>query len=339
MWAAKAAAGRHHHWAVLARKSKGMSGKAVIRIVVAMLLAWAFPGRTFADSKDIVRLKTQLDLLQQEVTRLQSTLDERLDTMKQLQESNAANALKLQQSLNAMNAELQVRQSRFDGRTEEASSRINAMNAGLQDLKTRLAAVSERTFAALPASGITAPNAVGSGNAVPVPPVASPPAPTSPVASAAVGSASSPAPASSAPSTPAVTVSPSDLAQLYKSAVSHYSGQQFDLATSEFDRYLKLAPNGDLAPSAYFYLAECEYEQEDFEGALQDYTAAIPGLGSTPKASTAAYKRGLTLLELQQDKDAISQLQFVVARYPQSSEARKAKQKLRELGVVMPPGR
>ena len=308
-----------------------MTGKVIIRIAVAMLLASSVPSTSFAQSKDVIRLKTQLDLLQQEATRLQSTLEEHLDTMKQLQESNAANALKLQQSLDAMRAELGVQQSKFNGRTDQASANVNTMNAGLQDLRTRLAAVSERTFPALPANAAKAGSSAVPPQAAPAPAIPSSPASASPAATA-------PAPASPPGATPPVASTPAELAQLYRSAVEHYSAQQFDLATSEFDKYLKLAPNSDSAPSAYFYLAECEYEQEDYEGALQDYTAAIPGLGNSPKAPTAAYKRGLTLLELQQDNDAISQLQFVVARFPQSSEARKATQKLKELGVVMSPG-
>ena len=57
---------------------------------------------------------------------------------------------------------------------------------------------------------------------------------------------------------------------LYNNALRDYNGGNNDLATQEFNDYIKFYPNTDLAGNAHFYLAEIAYKAGDYpEGSNQ----------------------------------------------------------------------
>ena len=52
---------------------------------------------------------------------------------------------------------------------------------------------------------------------------------------------------------------------LYNNALRDYNGGKNDLATQEFNDYIKFYPNTDLAGNSYFYLAEIQFKAGDYQ--------------------------------------------------------------------------
>src|SRR5208282_4534766 len=99
----------------------------------------------------------------------------------------------------------------------------------------------------------------------------------------------------------------------------------YDLASSEFQDYLKFYSDTDLASNAQFYLGEIAYKQKKYDDAVAAYDKVLTNYPKSFKLSPARLRKGMALLELRE----------VVKRYPGSDEDRLARAKLKELGVPL----
>jgi len=106
-----------------------------------------------------------------------------------------------------------------------------------------------------------------------------------------------------------------------------------DLAAQEFADYVKYYPNTDLAGNAYFYLADLEFRQGNYQQAVKDYDQVLQNFPTGNKAPAAQLKKGFALLELGQKDSGIAELRRLIQRYPRSNEALQARDRLRKLGV------
>jgi tol-pal system protein YbgF len=120
---------------------------------------------------------------------------------------------------------------------------------------------------------------------------------------------------------------------LYNNALRDYNGNNNDLATQEFNDYLKFYPNTDLAGNAFFYLAEIKYRQGNFQDAIKNYDQVIQNFPGGNKAASAELKKGMSLAQLGQKDDAVKQFRHVLQRYPKTNEALQAREQLRKLGA------
>ena len=120
---------------------------------------------------------------------------------------------------------------------------------------------------------------------------------------------------------------------LYNNALRDYNGGKNDLAIQEFSDYIKFYPNTDLAGNSYFYLAELNYKQANYQGAVKNYDQVLSNFPTGNKAAAAQLKKGLALIELGQNDDGVAQLRRVIQRYPKTNEAMQAREKLHKLGV------
>jgi tol-pal system protein YbgF len=121
---------------------------------------------------------------------------------------------------------------------------------------------------------------------------------------------------------------------LYNNALRDYTGGNNDVATGEFNDYIKFYPNTDLAGNSYFYLAEIAYKAGDFKKAVTNYDQVLQNFPSGNKASAAQLKKGLALLELGQQDAGVQELRHVIQRYPKTIEATQARDRLRKLGAA-----
>jgi tol-pal system protein YbgF len=113
-----------------------------------------------------------------------------------------------------------------------------------------------------------------------------------------------------------------------------YNGAKNDLAIQEFSDYIKFYPNTDLAGNAYFYLAEIQYKQGNFQQAVQNYDQVLQNFPSGSKAASAQLKKGFALIELGKQDDGVRELRHLIQRYPHSNEALQARDRLRKLGIA-----
>jgi tol-pal system protein YbgF len=120
---------------------------------------------------------------------------------------------------------------------------------------------------------------------------------------------------------------------LYANALRDYNGGKNDLASQEFSDYVKFYPNTDLAGNSYFYLAELQFRSGNFQQAITNYDQVLQNFPSGNKAASAQLKKGFAMIELGQKDDGVQELRHLIQRYPKTTEAMQARERLRKLGV------
>jgi tol-pal system protein YbgF len=121
---------------------------------------------------------------------------------------------------------------------------------------------------------------------------------------------------------------------LYNNALRDYNSGNYDLASQEFKQYMQFYSSTPLAGNAQFYLADIEYQQKNYQAAVDDYDKVLEQYPSGNKTPTAQLKKGFALLELGQKDAGVRELRNLIARYPRSIEATQAQDRLRRLNAA-----
>lgn len=264
-------------------------------IIVGLLagLGWS-AAPAWGVSREIIQLQTQVQTLQDQMTHMQQSFDERMGVMKSLMDQNTDSMNKATAAISNLQTLLQKQQGDSSTHVDQLSGQLQALNDTLDELKVRLARVSKQLEDMQAAQQTLAAQQ----------------------AQAQQQQAQAP---------------PPDV--LYNNALRDFNAGNFDLATQEFQQYIKFYPNTDLAGNSYFYLAEVEYKQQNYQQAAKDYDQVLENFPSGNKAASAQLKKGFSLIELGQKDDGIAELRHVIQRYPRSNEALQAKERLRKLGA------
>ena len=249
-------------------------------------------------SKEIIQLQTQVQALQDQMTHMQQSFDERMGVMKNLMDQNTDSMNKVTAAMTALQNSLEKLQSDNSGKVDQLSGQIQALNDSLDELKARLAKVGKQL---------------------------------DDVQAAQQNQAASTA-AQQAQQQALAQAPPPDV--LYNNGLRDYNAGNNDLAKQEFSDYVKFYPNTDLAGNAYFYLAEIEFKQGDYQGAIKNYDQVLQNFPTGNKAPSSDLKKGLALIELGQKDDGVAELRHVIQRYPRSNEALQAKERLRKMGAA-----
>jgi TolA-binding protein len=284
-------------------------------IAAALLLSTPF----LLAGDDLLPLHNQVQDLTDKVSKLQLSLDENIGVMTDLVNRNAETTGRMEHDVKQLQDQTQQQNTSVGAQFGKISSQVTTLQTELGELESRLEAVTQAPLAPAASPAQPAPVAAQAppAQALPVqPPVQTPTAPAPP-----------PEPPPTAPPEPASG------ADLYRSAMEHYGAKDFEIAAGEFTKFLKADRQSENAINAQFYLAEIEFEDKDFEGALEDYTAVGPRLSDQAKAARAQYRKALCLIEVDRQDEAILELQAVKDRFPRSNEAVQAAKKLHTLGV------
>ena len=271
-------------------------------IVFAVLtISWLAAAPAWGVSKEMVQLQTQVQQLQEQMTAMQRSFDERMGVMKNLVEQNSDAVNKLVGTLTTLQTTLQTNLQKQQGdsatRVDQLSGQIQALNDTLDELKARLSKVSKQLD-----DMQSSQQSLGAQQA----------------AQLAQQQAAAQAP-------------PPDV--LYNNALRDYNGDKNDLATQEFSDYIKFYPNTDLAGNCYFYLGEIQFRQGNYQQAAQSYDQVLQNFPGGTKTASAQLKKGFSLIELGKQDDGVTELRHVIQRYPRSNEALQARERLKKLGV------
>jgi tol-pal system protein YbgF len=248
-------------------------------------------------SKEMIQLQTQVQQLQEQMTAMQRSFDERMGVMKNLVEQDADAANKIAAALTSLQTTLQKQQADSGAKVDQVSGQIQALNDTMDELKVRLAKVTKQLEDMQAAQQSLA-------------------------ASQAQQQAAQQAQAQAPP--PDV---------LYNNALRDYNGGKNDLALQEFSDYIKFYPNTDYAGNSYFYLGELQFKQGNYQQAVQSYDQVLQNFPSGNKAAAAQLRKGFALIELGKQDDGVAELRHLIQRYPRSTEAVQARERLRKLGV------
>jgi tol-pal system protein YbgF len=271
--------------------------RAVVNGLAGGVVLWLATMPAFGASKEIIQLQTQVQQLQEEMAAMKQSFDERMGVMKNLVEQNTDAANKTTAAITSLQSTLQKQQGDSASRVDQLSGQMQALNDTLDELKVRLAKVSKQLEDMQSAQQSLAAQQQ---------------------ATQAQAQAQAQAP-------------PPDV--LYANALRDYNGGNNDLATQEFSDYIKFYPNTDLAGNSYFYLAELQFRAANYKQAVTNYDQVLQNFPSGTKAASAQLKKGFALIELGQKDDGVQELRHLIQRYPKTSEAVQARERLKKLGV------
>ena len=251
----------------------------------------------WAVSKEILQLQTQVQILQEQMTGMQRSFDERMGVMRSLVEQNTDTMNKLAGAIDKLQTSIQKQQTDGTSRGDQFSGQIQSLNDSIDELKARLGKVSKQledlqaTQQTLAAQTAQAAQAAQQQQQAPPPDV------------------------------------------LYNNGLRDYNAGKVELATQEFQDYLKFYPNTDLAGNSSFYLAEIEFKQGNYAQAAKDYDKVIENFPGGNKVAAAHLKKGYAFAELGQKDAAVAELQTLIQRFPRAPEATQAREKLQQLGA------
>jgi tol-pal system protein YbgF len=264
-------------------------------VVLAVLYFGVAPG--WSANKDMVQLQTQVQQLQEQMTAMQRSFDERMGVMKNLVEQDTDAVNKVAGALNNLQTALQKQQTDGGSKVDQVSGQIQSLNDTMDEIKVRLAKVTKQLEDM----------------------------------QAAQQSIQSQQATTQAQQQAAASAPPPDV--LYNNGLRDFMGGKADLATQEFSDYIKYYPNTDLAGNSYYYLGEIQFKQGNYQQAAQSYDQVLQNFPSGNKAASAQLKKGFALLELGKQDDGVSELRHLIQRYPHSPEALQARDRLRKAGV------
>jgi tol-pal system protein YbgF len=295
------------------------SAAAVAGLVGGSLMG---PRPVGAVAREIIELQRDVTNLLQGQKDLSSQMTQDHTVMKTLVEQSGDNVGKLNATMSSLQKSVQDVQANSGARLDTMSTQVQGLSDNLEEIKSRLGKLNQQlvdlqnTVQSLDAkiSG-TAPATSGS--------LPSPGASSSPSAGGF-----SPQPAAGAPAGP-----PPSADTLYSNGLRDITSGKYDLARSEFQDYLKFYGDTDLASNAQYYLGEIAYSQRNYDQAISEFDRVLTNYPKSFKLAPARLKKGMALIEQGQKTAGIRELREVVKRFPGTEEERRARAKLKELGV------
>ena len=118
--------------------------------------------------------------------------------------------------------------------------------------------------------------------------------------------------------------------QIYDNAKAAFDAGEMERARQGFQQLIKSFPKSDNADNAQFWIGESYYREKWYEKAILEYQTVIEKYPNGNKVPSAMLKQGLAFLQLGDKSNARLILVELQKKYPKSSEARIASQKLNE---------
>jgi tol-pal system protein YbgF len=276
-----------------------------------------------AVARELIELQRDVTSLLQGQKDLSTQVTQDHTIMKTLVEQSNDSVSKLAATMGSLQKSVQDVQANSGARLDTMSTQVQGLSDNLEEIKSRLGKLNQQlvdlqnTVQSLDAKISGAVPAPATGTATPT---------SSNVPAKPLGAGSS-------PSTSAIPAGAPSADTLYSNGLRDITSGKYDLASSEFQDYLKYYGDTDLASNAQFYLGEIAYSQKKYDQAVAEYEKVLNNYPKSFKLAPARLKKGMALIELGQKPGGIRELREVVKRYPGTEEDRRARAKLKELAV------
>jgi tol-pal system protein YbgF len=302
-----------------------------IAIFGAAVLAGALGGSLIgprpaeAVAREIIELQRDITSLLQGQKDLSTQMTQDHTVMKTLVEQSGDTVGKLNGTMSALQKSMQDVTANSGARLDTMSTQVQGLSDNLEEIKSRLGKLNQQLVDLQ--NTVQSVDAKISGGA------------TTTTSGGVAGSSGGMAPApvgSAPPSSGAAPVGPAPSADtLYSNGLRDITSGKYDLARQEFQDYLKFYGETDLASNAQFYLGEIAYSQRNYDQAVSEFDKVLNNYPKSFKLAPARLRKGMALIELGQKTSGVRELREVVKRYPGTDEERKARAKLKELGVAV----
>ena len=296
-----------------------------IAIFSAAIMAGALAGSLVgprpveAVARELIELQRDVTSLLQGQKDLSTQVTQDNTVMKTLIGQSGDNVNKLASTMGSLQKSVQDVQANSGARLDTMSTQVQGLSDNLEEIKSRLGKLNQQ-LVDLQNTVQSLDSKISGGTLA---------APTATGTATPTGSAGSP----SNPS--AVPAGAPSADTLYSNGLRDITSGKYDLARAEFQDYLKYYGETDLASNAQFYLGEIAYSQKKYEDAVAEYERVLNNYPKSFKLAPARLKKGMALIELGQKPGGIRELREVVKRYPGTEEDRRARAKLKELGVAV----
>ena len=117
----------------------------------------------------------------------------------------------------------------------------------------------------------------------------------------------------------------------YQAAFKLLKEGRYEEATAAFETYLQTFPNSEFSDSAQYWLGESYYVQRSYEDAVLAYSKLLEDYPESRKTAHSLLKLGYSYQELGEINEARSRLDEVRNRFPGTTPARLADERLRSL--------
>jgi tol-pal system protein YbgF len=290
-------------------------------LVAAICGSLVGPRPAEAVAREILELQHDVTTLLQGQKDLATQMTQDHTVTKTLIEQTGDTVGKLNGTMSSLQKSVQDVQANSGARLDTMSTQVQGLSDNLEEIKSRLGKLNQQLVDLQ--NTVQSLDAKISGTA---PPSTSP---TSNNGFPPSSSGGGGVPASATPAGPAPSAD-----TLYSNGLRDITSGKYDLARQEFQDYLKFYGDTDLASNAQFYLGEIAYSQRNYDQAVTEYDRVLTNYPKSFKLAPARLKKGMSLLELGQKNTGIRELREVVKRYPGTEEERRARAKLKELGVT-----
>ena len=270
------------------------------------------PRPALAVAREIIELQRDVTSLLQGQKEIQTQLTQEHTVQKTLIEQSADTVGRLNNSMSSIQKSVEDVQANAGTRLDTMSTQVQGLSDNLEEIKSRLGKVNQQLVDMQ--NSVQNIEAHLSGGAPTSAPAAGTPGPVS----------------SNSPSGP-----PPSADTLYSNGLRDITSGKYDLARSEFQDYLRFYGDTDLASNTQFYLGEIAYSQKNYEQAVQEYDKVLTTYPKSFKLAPARLKKGMALIELGQKNAGVKELREVVKRYPGTEEERRARARLKDLGVAI----
>jgi tol-pal system protein YbgF len=288
-------------------------GAVIAGLIVGGLMG---PAPVKAVAREIIELQRDVTSLLQGQKDLSTQTTQDHTVMRTLVEQSADNVGKLSASMGGLQKSVQDVAANGGARLDTMSTQVQGVSDNLEEIKSRLGKLNQQ-LADLQNTVQSLDAKISGGSA-----------PAGTVPGAGPTSAS---PTGAAAATPSGAPSADTL---YSNGYRDLQTGKYDLSRQEFLDYLKYYGDTDLASNAQFYLGEISYAQKQYADAIAQYDKVLTNYPKSFKLAPARLKKGMAQLELGQKPQGIRELREVVKRYPGTEEERRARAKLRDLGVA-----
>jgi tol-pal system protein YbgF len=275
------------------------------------------PKPVMAVAREIIELQRDVTTILQGQKDMQTQLTQDHTVQKTLIEQSSETVNKLNTTMSSLQKSVQDVQANSGTRLDTMSTQVQGLSDNLEEIKSRLGKVNQQLVDLQNSVQSIDARLAGSN-------------PTGAPAGAGSNAPATPGAANAAPVGP-----PPSADNLYSNGLRDIQTGKYDLARSEFQDYLKFYGDTELASNAQFYLGEIAYSQHQYQQAVTEYDKVLTNYPKSFKLAPARYKKGMALIELSQKNAGVKELREVVKRYPGTEEERRARAKLKELGVAV----
>jgi len=134
-------------------------------------------------------------------------------------------------------------------------------------------------------------------------------------------------PSNATPAAPVVPVSAAEQ-RAYDTALDQFKRGDYPGAISGFQSFVKTYPRSLLASSAQYWVGNAQFARKDYRAAIASQRTLIQLWPDSPKIPDALLNIATAQSEIGDNASARRTLEELMAKYPQSEPAQKAKQRL-----------